>query len=168
MCRITSVVDGSDGTGVRDLVVSAGMVGGEVVVLMEGEVWRCEEVVVAVLGKAAGRVVLVVHGTLSTVMAFVVPVSAEMAALETVVLSAATESETPVNPVEVVVGVTVDDRVDVSLVSLLVGVGPSMVLVVHALGDLTCVVVKSGSVGLVVEEVDQNRAVTAKGAAALV
>lgn len=164
MCRMGSVVDGSDVpsgivTGVTNLVVSAEMV----VVLMVGEVWICEEVVEAVLGKV---VALVVDGNLSTVMAFVVPVSAEEAVLETAVLSVAAESETPGNVVEVVVGVTVDD-VDISLVSLigdlLVGVGSSMVLMVHALGDLSCVVVESESVGLV-EEVNQNRAVMAKGA----
>lgn len=162
MCRMGSAVDGSDVpsgivTGVTNLVVSAEMV----VVLMVGEVWRCEEVVEAVLGNPAGVVALVVDGNLSTVMAFVVPVSAEEAVLETAVLS-----ETPGNVVEVVVGVTVDD-VDISLVSLtgdlLVGVGSSTVLMVHALGDLSCVVVKSESVGLV-EEVNQNRAVMAKGA----
>lgn len=44
------------------------------------------------------------------------------------------------------------------------GIGSSMVLMVHgALGDLSCVVVKRESVGLV-EEVNQNRAVMAKGA----
>lgn len=43
------------------------------------------------------------------------------------------------------------------------GVGSSMVLMVHSLGDLSCVVVKSESAGLV-EEVNQNRAVTAEGA----
>lgn len=43
------------------------------------------------------------------------------------------------------------------------GIGSSMVLMVHgALGDLSCVVVKRESVGLV--EVNQNRAVMAKGA----
>lgn len=42
--------------------------------------------------------------------------------------------------------------------------GSSTVLVVHAaVGDLSCVVVKRESVGLV-EEVNQNRAVMAKGA----
>lgn len=53
----------------------------------------------------------------------------------------------------------------VSLVGeLLVRAGSSTVLVVHAaLGDLSCVVVKRESVGLV-EEVNQNRAVMAKGA----
>lgn len=159
MCRMGSVVDGSDVsfgvvTGVTNLVVSAEMV----VVFMEGEVWRCEEVVEAVLGKVVAPVA---DGNLSTVMAFVVPVSAEEAVLETAVLS-----ETPGDVVEVVVGVTVDG-VDISLVSLigdlLVGVGSSMVLMVHALGDLSCVVVESESVGLV-EEVNQNRAVMAKGA----
>lgn len=164
MCRMGSVVDGSDVpsgivTGVTNLVVSAEMV----VVFVEGEVWRCEEVVEAMLAKV---VALVANGNLSTVMAFVVPVSAEEAVLETAVLSVATESETPGNVVEVVVGVTVDD-VDISLVSLigdlLVGVGSSVVLMVHALGDLSCVVVESESVGLV-EEVNQNRAVMAKGA----
>lgn len=44
------------------------------------------------------------------------------------------------------------------------GIGSSMGLMVHgALGDLSCVVVKRESVGLV-EEVNQNRAVMAKGA----
>lgn len=56
---------------------------------------------------------------------------------------------------------------DISLVSLtgepLVGVGSSVELMVHPLGDLSCVVVKSESVGLL-EEVNQNRAVMAKGA----
>lgn len=53
----------------------------------------------------------------------------------------------------------------VSLIGdLLVGIGSSMVLMVHgALGDLSCVLVKRESVGLV-EEVNQNRAVMAKGA----
>lgn len=53
----------------------------------------------------------------------------------------------------------------VSLIGdLLVGIGSSMVLMVQgALGDLSCVVVKRESVGLV-EEVNQNRAVMAKGA----
>lgn len=56
---------------------------------------------------------------------------------------------------------------DISLVSeigdLLVGVGSTVVLTVHSLGDLNCVVVKTESLGLL-EEVNQNSAVTEKGA----
>lgn len=171
MCRIVPVVDSSDGlsgnvTGVTTLVVSAEMAGGEVAVLSEGEVWRGEEVVEAVLGRPAG--VVVVGGTLSTVMTFVVTVSAVVIVLETVVLSGTAESETSADGVEVIVGVTVDVSVDISPVSLvgelLVRAGSSTALVVRAaLGDLSCVVVKRESVGLA-EEVNQNRAVTAKGA----
>lgn len=155
MCR--TAVDGTDAaseteTGATNLVVSPEMV----VVSMDGEVGRREEVVEAVLGKAAGVAVMVVD--VSTV--FVVPVTV----LVTVVLPVATESETPVDAVEVVAGVTEDGRVDISLVSLagdlLVGAGSSLV---PALGDLSWVVVKSESVGWV-EEVNQNRAVMAKGA----
>lgn len=46
---------------------------------------------------------------------------------------------------------------------LLVGVGSPVGLVLHPLEDLSCVVVKSESVGWV-EEVNQNRAVMSKGA----
>lgn len=107
-CSIVSVVDGSDvPSDLTNLVVSAKMVVGEGVVLMDGEVWRGGEVVEAVLGKPAGVGVLVVDGNVSTGMAFVVPVSAEAAVLETVVLSVATASEAPSNAVEVVVGATV-------------------------------------------------------------
>lgn len=114
VCRIVSVVEGSDVpsgivTGVTNLVVSAETVEGEVAVVMDGEVWRREEVVEPVLGKPAGVVVLVVDGNVSRAMAFVVPVSAEVSVLETVVQSVATESETPVKVVEAVVGVTVGD-----------------------------------------------------------
>lgn len=56
----------------------------------------------AVLGKPAGVAVLVVEGNLATVMAVVVPVSAVVVVLETVVLSVTTESV-----VEVIVEVTV-------------------------------------------------------------
>lgn len=42
------------------------------------------------------------------------------------------------------------------------GAGSSVVLMVHALGDLSCVVVKTESVGRV--EVNQNRVGMAKGA----
>lgn len=55
------------------------------------------------LGKPAGVATLVVEGNLATVMAFVVPVSAVVIVLETVVLSVTTESV-----VEVIVDVTVD------------------------------------------------------------
>lgn len=111
MCRIVPVVDSSDGlsgivTGVTTLVVSGEVVGGEAAVLSEGEVWRGEEVVEAVLGRPAG--VVVVGGTLSSVMTFVVTVSAVVIVLETVVLSVTAESETPADGVEVIVGVTVD------------------------------------------------------------
>lgn len=54
-------------------------------------------------GKLAGVAVLVVEGNLVTVMAFVVPVSAVVIVLETVVLSVTTESV-----VGVIVKVTVD------------------------------------------------------------
>lgn len=164
MCRILSVVDGRDVPsetvlGVTSLVGSAEMAGGEVVVLSEGEVWRGEEVVEAVLGKPAGVAALVVEGNLASVMAFVVSVSAVVIVVETVVLSVTTESV-----VEVVVGVTVDISMVSLIGDLLVGIGSSMVLMVHAaLGDLSCVVVKRESVGLV-EEVNQKRAVMAKGA----
>lgn len=55
------------------------------------------------LGKPAGVAALVVEGNLAIVMAFVVPVSAVMIVLETVVLSVTTESV-----VEVIVEVTLD------------------------------------------------------------
>lgn len=57
----------------------------------------------AVLGKPAGVAVLVVEGNLAPVIAFVVPVSAVVIVLETLVLSVTTESV-----VEVIVEVTVD------------------------------------------------------------
>lgn len=55
------------------------------------------------LGKPVGVAALVVEGNLATVMAFVVPVSAVVIVLETVVLSVTAESV-----VEVIVEVTVD------------------------------------------------------------
>lgn len=91
-----------------NVVVSAEMVVAEVVDIMEGEVWRREEVVEAVLGNPAGVAVLVVEGKLSTGMAFVVTVTVVLV-LETVVLSETPESETSAEVVEVFVGGTVDD-----------------------------------------------------------
>lgn len=129
-----------------------------------GEVWGGEGAVEAVLGTPAGVAVLVVEGNPSTVITIVVTVSVE------VVLGALAQSvttETSADVVELPVGGTMDDRV-VSTVSLvgdrLADVGSSTVLMVHlALGDLSCVVVKTESVGLV-EEVNQNSDVMAKGA----
>lgn len=106
-CSVVSVLDGGDvPSGVTSLVVSAETVVGEGVVLTDGEVWRREEVVEAVLGNPAGVAGLVVDGNVSTGMAVVVRVSAEVV-LETVVLSVATASEAPSNVVEVVVGAAV-------------------------------------------------------------
>lgn len=93
-----------------NVAVSAEMVEADVVDIMEGEVWRREEVVEAVLGNSAGVAVLVVEGKPSTAMAFVVTVAVVLV-LETVVLSETPESETSAEVVEVIVivGGTVDD-----------------------------------------------------------
>lgn len=196
-CRILSVVTGggvvSGLTGVVLLVVKgltgvtdSGVkvtVGKDVVAVSTGGgVGRGEEVVEAVLGKPAGLGLVTVGGTPSSVTGLMlVTVYALVAALGTVVLSVTVDtSETGAGLGEVTMGVTAAESVVASVVSLvawattgggvLVGVGPSMELVLGAAAVDVCVgapvVVKNGcraSVGLV-EEVSQNRAVMAKGA----
>lgn len=150
-----------------------------------GEVRGGEVVVEDVLGKPGGMGVVVVGGTLSTVTGFVLVsvYTVVVVVLGTVVLSVTVEvSETSDGPglETVTIGVTMAEGVVAFVVSsvgcttawgeVMMVVDPSVELVVGAVVVDGCrvvpVVVKSGfgdSVGLV-DEMSQNRAVTAKGA----
>lgn len=173
-------------TGVTGSVVLAEVtVGKDTAPVSTGaEVGRGGEVVEAVLGKPGGMGVVVVWGRRSAVAGVVlVSVYAVVAVPVTVVLPVTVDvSETGarLGLEAVTIGVTAAECVVASVVSLVVCattgagavmvVGPSTELVVGAaVGDgcrLVAVVVKSGCGKWVgsVEEVSQNRDVTAKGA----